>query len=450
MSDTAAVIRKKRRPFYTDLSFQVFVGMVLGVLVGWLRPHVGAALEPLGEAFIRMITMVIGPIVFCTVVHGIAVVRDLKKVGRIALKAIVYFELATTLALVIAMVVTNLLAPGSGMHIDPSKLDASAVKSIAGHAHHVETTAQFLLEIIPRTVFDAFTRGDILEILFFSVLFAGGLASLGDRAQPVLDVIDATQRALFWIIGIAMKFAPIAAFGSIAYTVGKFGLHSLLSLGKLIGVFYFICVLFIVLVLLPVAMWARFSLIKMMRYIGEELLLVIGTSSSETVFPQLTRKLTQLGCDESVVGIVLPTAYSFNHDGTCLYFAAASIFLAQATNTPLDWTHQLGLLAVLLLTSKGAAGISGAALPVLAITLAATNTIPVASIALILGVHRVLSAAFVFTNITGNAVATIVVAAWENALDRTRLRAELDAGYVPEPLPDLIAEPVPVRLLSTT
>jgi aerobic C4-dicarboxylate transport protein len=444
MTAAAPAVRRVRQPLYKDLSFQVFAGMVLGVALGWLKPHWGAAMGPLGDAFIRVITMVIGPIVFCTVVHGITMVRDLKKVGRIALKAIIYFEVATTLALVIALVVTNLLAPGAGMNVDPSKLDAASVKDIAVHARHVQTTAQFLLEIIPRTIFDAFARGDILEILFFSILFAGGLASIGDRAKPMIDVIDATQRALFWIIGVAMKFAPIAAFGAIAYTVGKFGPHSLLSLGKLIGVFYLICALFIVLVLLPVAIWARFSLWKMMRYIGEELLLVIGTSSSETVFPQLTRKLEQLGCDESVVGLVLPTAYSFNHDGTCLYFAAASVFLAQATNTPLDVPHQLGLLFVLLLTSKGAAGISGAALPVLAITLAATNTIPVAGIALILGVHRVLSAAFVFTNITGNAVATIVVAAWEKALDRTRLRTELDAGYIPEPLPETTAaEPVP-------
>jgi aerobic C4-dicarboxylate transport protein len=446
MPDVAAVAPRARKPLYKDLSFQVLVGMVLGILLGWLKPHWGVAMEPLGDAFIRLITMVIGPIVFCTVVHGITMVRDLKKVGRIALKAIVYFEVATTLALVIALVVTNLLHPGSGMNVDPSKLDAASVKGIAAQGKHAETTIQFLLEIIPRTVFDAFARGDILEILFFSVLFAGGLASIGERAQPMIDVIDATQRALFWIIGVAMKFAPLAAFGAIAYTVGKFGIASLLSLGKLIGVFYLICALFFVLVLLPVATWARFSLWKMMRYIGEELLLVAGTSSSETVFPQLTRKLTQLGCDESVVGLVLPTAYSFNHDGTCLYFAAASVFLAQATNTPLDLSHQLGLLLVLLLTSKGAAGISGAALPVLAITLAATNTIPVAAIALILGVHRVLSSAFVFTNITGNAVATIVVAAWENALDRVRLRNELDAGYAPEPLP---VEPIAPRLIAS-
>jgi len=366
-------------------------------------------------------------------VHGIAEAHDLKKVGRVALKAIIYFEVATTAALIIALVVANLLQPGVGMNIDPAKLDAGSVKDLAAATQHVQTTAEFLLQIIPKSVFDAFARGDILEILFFSILFAGGLAALGERAEPVIQVVDVTAKSLFWIIGVAMRFAPLASFGAMAFTVGAFGFGSLLSLGKLIAVFYLICFLFFVLVLWPVSLWARFSLWKMMRYIGEELLLVIGTNSSETVFPQLTQKLTKMGCNQTVVGLVLPTAYSFNHDGTCLYFAAASVFLAQATNTPMDWQHQLGLLAVLLLTSKGAAGVSGAALPVLAITLAASNTIPVASIALILGIHRILAAAFVFTNIAGNSVATIVVAAWENALDRNRLKAELDNGYLPTP-----------------
>jgi aerobic C4-dicarboxylate transport protein len=430
---TAGAAMAKRRPFYRDLSFQVLVGMVVGVIFGWLYPKWGVDMKPFGDAFIRMIQMVIGPVIFCTVVHGIAEVRDLKKVGRIALKAIVYFEVATTAALIIAMVVVNLLQPGVGMNIDPAKLDANSVKSIATAAKHVETTSAFLLQIIPKSIFDAFARGDILQILFFSVLFAGGLAALGDRAEPVTKVVETASRSLFWIIGAAMKFAPLASFGAMAFTVGQFGFGSLVSLGKLVGTFYLICFLFFILVLLPVATWARFSLWKMMRYIGEELLLVIGTSSSETVFPQLTQKLSKMGCDESVVGLVLPTAYTFNHDGTCLYFAAASVFLAEATNTPMDWQHQLGLLLVLLLTSKGAAGVSGAALPVLAITLAASNTIPVASIALIIGIHRLLSSAFVFTNITGNAVATIVVAHWENALDRKKLKAELDTGYVPAP-----------------
>jgi aerobic C4-dicarboxylate transport protein len=430
---TAAAPTRKRRPFYRDLSMQVIAGMVIGVAFGWLYPKLGVDMKPFGDAFIRLIQMVIGPVIFCTVVHGIAEAHDLKRVGRVAIKAIFYFEIATTAALIIGLVTTNLFAPGAGMNIDPAKLDPGSVKDITSATQHVQTTAEFLLQIIPKSVFDAFARGDILQILFFSVLFAGGLAALGDRAEPVLTVVELTSRSLFWIIGVAMKFAPLASFGAMAFTVGQFGFGSLLSLGKLIAVFYLICFLFFVLVLWPVSIWARFSLWKMMRYIGEELLLVIGTNSSETVFPQLTQKLTKMGCDESVVGLVLPTAYSFNHDGTCLYFAAASVFLAEATNTPMDWQHQLGLLLVLLLTSKGAAGVSGAALPVLAITLAASNTIPVASIALIIGIHRFLAAAFVFTNITGNSVATIVVAAWENTLDRNRLKAELDNGYVPSP-----------------
>jgi aerobic C4-dicarboxylate transport protein len=434
------VAPKKRRPFYYDLSFQVLAGMVLGIAMGWLYPHAATTMKPLGDAFIRLIQMVIGPIIFCTVVHGIAGVRDLKKVGRIAIKALIYFEVVTSLALIIGLVVTNLLQPGAGMNIDPTTLDSASVQVFANQAKHVVSISEFLLDVIPASAINGFARGDILQILFFSVLFACGLTAIGEAGRPVVDVIGGASKALFWIVGLAMKFAPLAAFGAMAFTVGQFGFASLLSLGKLIVVFYLICAIFFAIILLPVTVWARFSLWKLMRYIGEELLLVLGTSSSETVFPQLTRKLRRLGCDESVVGLVLPTAYTFNHDGTCLYFAAATVFLAQATNTPTDWQHQLGLLAILLLTSKGAAGVSGSALVVLAVTLAANDTIPVSSIALILGIHRILSAAFVFTNIAGNSVATIVVAYWESALDRNRLDAELDAGYQPSAPAELAAE----------
>lgn len=427
---------RKRRPFYRDLSFQVMVGMIIGIGLGWLYPHTATAMKPFGDAFIKMIQMVIGPIIFCTVVHGIAGVRDLKKVGRIAIKALIYFEVVTSLALVIGLVVANLLQPGAGMNIDPASLDGTSVQVFANQAKHVVGISEFLLDVIPASAINGFARGDILQILFFSVVFGCGLAAIGEAGRPAVDVIEGASKALFWIVGLAMKIAPIAAFGAMAFTVGQFGFGSLLSLGKLIVEFYLTCAIFFLIILWPIAAWARFSLWKLLRYIGEELLLVIGTSSSETVFPQLTRKLRRLGCDESVVGLVLPTAYTFNHDGTCLYFAAATVFLAQATNTPMDWHHQLALLAILLLTSKGAAGVSGSALVVLAVTLAASDTIPVASIALILGIHRILSAAFVFTNIAGNSVATIVVAYWESALDRTRLAAELNAGYQPtaEPL----------------
>lgn len=419
----------QKRAFYRDLSFQVFVGMGLGVALAFFYPNVGMMMQPLGDAFIRIIQMVVGPIIFCTVVSGIASVGDMKKVGRVAIKALFYFEVVTSLALVIGLVVINVMKPGVGMNIDVQTLNASAVDSYVTNARHVVSTSEFLLNIIPKTMVSAFANGDILQVLCVSVLFGFGLAATGERAKPMLNLVDSFSSGLFWIIGLAMKISPIAAFGAIAFTVSKFGFGSLASLGKLIIEFYFTCALFFILILLPIAYWNGFSLLKLMKYIRAELLLVIGTSSSESVFPQLVQKLEQLGCEKSVVGIVLPTSYSFNHDGTCLYFAAVAVFLAQATNTALLWQDQLALLAVLLLTSKGGAGVSGSAIAVLAATLAATNAIPVSSIALILGIHRVLSSAFVFTNIAGNAVATIVIANWERALDRTKLTAELAHGY---------------------
>jgi aerobic C4-dicarboxylate transport protein len=420
----------KRKPFYRDLSFQVFAGMVLGVAFGAIWPEAGQAMKPFGDAFIKLIQMAIGPIIFCTVVHGIAGARDMKSVGRVAIKALIYFEVVTSVALVIGMVVGNLWQAGAGMHVDAALLDPDAVKAyVSGRGKQPVGAVEFLLNIIPSTAIDGFAKGDILQILFFSVVFAAGLAAAGDAGKPVLGVIEGISKALFWIIGFAMRFAPIASFGAMAFTVGQFGLGTLGSLGSFIAEFYLTCALFILAILWPVSNWAGFSMFRLMRYIRAELLLVIGTSSSETVFPQLTQKLTRLGVREEVVGLVLPTAYTFNHDGTCLYFAAATVFLAQATDTPLDWQHQLGLLAVLLLTSKGAAGVSGAALVVLAITLAASNTVPVAAMALIIGIHRLLSSAFVFTNIIGNAVATVVVGRWENALDQRTLEHELAEGY---------------------
>lgn len=418
-----------RKPLYRDLSLQVLFGMALGVAFGALWPSWGQAMKPLGDAFIKLIQMVIGPIIFCTVVHGIAGARDMKSVGRIAIKALIYFEVVTSIALVIGMLVGNLWQAGTGMHIDPALLDGNLVTAYtSGHGNKPVGAVEFLLNVIPSSAIDGFAKGDILEVLFFSVLFAVGLAAAGDAGKPVLGLIEGTTKALFWIVGFAMRFAPIASFGAMAFTVGQFGLGTLASLGSFIAEFYATCALFILLVLWPLSLWAGFSLPKLMRYIRPELLLVIGTSSSETVFPQLTEKLTKLGIREEVVGLVLPTAYTFNHDGTCLYFAAATIFLAQATGAPLDWTHQLGLLAVLLITSKGAAGVSGAALVILATTLAASHAVPVAAMALIIGIHRLLSSAFVFINITGNAVATVVIGRWENALDGPTLRRELAEG----------------------
>jgi aerobic C4-dicarboxylate transport protein len=422
---------RRRKRFYNDLSFQVLAGMVLGVGLAMWRPNLAAEMKPFGDAFIKLIQMVVGPIIFCTVVRGIAGMRDLEKVGRIAIKAIFYFEAVTSVALVIGLVVANLLHPGSGLHLDPAVFNAAGGKAqgYAAEGQHAANLGEFLLDIIPATAVAGFAKGDVLQILFFSVLFACGLATAGDAGKPVLDVVDGAAKAMFWIIALIMKFAPIAAFGAIAFTVAKFGVASLMSLGALVGEFYLTCLIFIVLVLFPISLWARFSLWRLMGYIREELLLVLGTSSSESVFPQLTAKLTRLGAEESVVALVLPTAYSFNHDGTCLYFAAASVFLAQATHTAMTWQQQVGLLVILLITSKGGAGVSGSALAVLAITLAATKTIPVGSMALILGIHRVLSAAFVFVNIVGNSVATLVIARWERALDRDRLSAELSAGH---------------------
>jgi aerobic C4-dicarboxylate transport protein len=420
-------LTSQRHPLYRDLTFQVVVGIVLGVLVGVVWPNIGAALKPLGDIFIRLIQMVVGLIIFCTVTHGIASVRDMGKVGRIALKAMVYFELVTSVALVIGLVAVNVLKPGVGMHVDLATL-----KQGMDATDHVATAPQgfgdFLTNLVPTSALGAFSRGDILQVLLFSVLFACGLASLGEKAQPVLRVVDATQLALFWIIRQVMKIAPIAAFGAIAFTTAKFGAASLLPLAKLVGVFALTCAAFLLLVLAPISYVCGFSLLKLMRYIREELVLVLGTSSSESVFPQLTEKLTRLGVNESVVGMVLPTAYSFNHDGTCLYFAAVTVFLAQATDTALGWQGQLGLLLILLVTSKGGAGVSGSAIAVLTMTLAATKTIPVSSVALILGVHRILSAGFVFVNIVGNCVATVVVGRWEQAVDREQLQKELHAG----------------------
>lgn len=418
----------KARPkrFYEDLTFQVLAGMALGVAVGALAPDIGTQLRPLGDLFIRLIQMVVGLIIFCTVTHGIASVRDLGKVGRIAIKAIFYFEVVTSIALVIGLVMINLLRPGVGMHIDPASLH---VPGEAVHPAAHMSLGEFMLNLVPSSAVDAFAKGEILQILVFSVLFACGLASLGDKAKPVLTVVDTVSQALFWVIRVAMKIAPIAAFGAIAFTVAKFGLASLVPLAALIGEFYLTCAIFIAVVLGSIAWYAGFSLAKLMRYVREELVLVIGTNSSESVFPQLTAKLKRLGVEESVVGLVLPTAYSFNHDGTCLYFAAVSVFLAQATGTAMGWHDQLALLFVLLVTSKGGAGVAGSAIAVLAMTLAATKAIPVNSIALILGIHRVLASAFVFTNIAGNCVATIVVGKWENAVDIEQLHRELDQGY---------------------
>jgi aerobic C4-dicarboxylate transport protein len=360
-------------------------------------------------------------------VSGIAHMADMAKVGRVAIKALLYFEVITTFALIIALVAVNIWRPGVGMNIDPATLNASLVEPYVKQTAAVGLVP-FLMNIIPQTFVGAFAEGNILQVLFIAVLCGFALIWLGERAKPVTDVVDAGGKMIFGIVNIVMWAAPLGAFGAIAFTVGKFGIASLSSLGQLIGGFYVVCIIFIVIVLGPIAALSGFSLWKLIRYIKDEILVCIATTSSETVLPRIIAKMEAAGCEQSIVGLVIPTGYSFNLDGTCLYLVTAAVFLAQATNTHLDIEHQIGLIIILLVTSKGAAGIAGAAFVVLAATLAATGTIPVASVALVLGIHRLMSQGLTPTNLIGNAVATIVIARWENALDTARLKQVLEAG----------------------
>jgi aerobic C4-dicarboxylate transport protein len=421
---TQSTAAARRAPFYKDMSVQVFAGMILGAAIGHFWPQTSGFMSTLGDLFIRLIAMFVGLIIFCAVVHGIATVREARRVGRVAIRALIYFEVVTTFALIIGLVTINVLAPGKGAHFDLSGVPTHALDAYQRTAESI-SAGGFLLSIVPHTVMSAFTDGNVLQVVFLSVLFAFGLLAIGDRGRPMIDMIEITKLTVFKIIGYIMWLAPIGAMGAIAATVGKFGIGSLTTLGALVGEFYLTCLLFIVLVLLPIAWWNGINLLSLVRYIRAELLLVFGTSSSESVFPQLVQKLTALGCDESIVGLVLPTGYAFNHDGTCLYFATVAIFLAQATGIDLSLTQQLGLLGILLVTSKGGAGVAGSAIVVLVSTLAATGTIPVAAVGLILGVHRLLSSAFVSVNILGNALATIVIAQWEGAVDRKLLATGL-------------------------
>src|SRR5665213_1103487 len=428
IADTAGATpasQRRRAPFYRDMSVQVFAGMLFGALIGYVWPQSAAWMSTLANLFIRLIAMFVGLIIFCAVVHGIATVREAKRVGRVAIRALIYSEVVTSFALVIGLVTINFLGPGKGMHVDLAGVSAAALEPYLHTAQQISASG-FLLSIVPHTALSAFTEGNVLQVVFLSVLFAFGLLALGPRGKPMVDMIEITKLTVFQIIGYIMWLAPLGAMGAIAFTVGKFGIGSLASLGALVGEFYLTCLLFIVAVLGPIAWWNGVNLWSLTRYIRTELLVVFGTSSSESVFPQLVEKLTALGCDESIVGLVLPTGYAFNHDGTCLYFAAVAIFLAQATGIDLSLTQQLGLLGILLITSKGGAGVAGSAIVVLVSTLAATHTIPVAAVGLILGVHRLLSSAFVAVNILGNALATIVIAKSEGALDGAVLETELD------------------------
>jgi aerobic C4-dicarboxylate transport protein len=427
----AGVASRGRFGILGKLWLQVLVGMLAGVLLGHYAPDVGASMKPLGDAFIALIRMLIGPVIFCTVVHGIARMNDMARVGRVALKAIVYFELVTTVALVFALVGVNLVKPGAGMNIDPHALDAKAVAGYVATAHQ-QSVQDYLLHIIPTTFVSAFTASEVLPVLFVSVLFAFALALAGDAGKPVLAVVESASQVFFRMVGLVMWAAPLGAFGALAFTVGKFGWGSLVQLGALIGEFYAVSALFVAIVFGLIARSVGVSLWRLMGFIREELLVTAATTSSETVLPALMKKLEAAGCEESVVGLVVPTGYSFNLDGTCLYLATASVFLAQATNTPLALPAQIGLVLVLLLTSKGAAGVAGAAFVVLAGTLGAVGHVPVTSVALVLGIHRLMAEALTFVNVVGNALAAIVVSKSEHAVDLDRLQATVG---IRRPLP---------------
>jgi aerobic C4-dicarboxylate transport protein len=414
-----------RKPLYSHLYAQVLTAIILGILLGYFYPQLGEQMKPFGDAFIKMIKMLIAPIIFCTVVHGIAGMEDLKRVGRVGIKALIYFEVVTTLALIVGLVIVNILQPGAGMNVDAKAIDTKSIQIYTTKAGQ-QGTVEFFLNIIPATVVGAFAEGEILQVLFFAILFAFALSLLGERGKPLLNLIDIVSHALFGVVGIIMRVAPLGAFGAMAFTIGKYGVGSLVSLGHLMAAFYITCLIFIFGVLGSIAWLAGFSIWKFIKYIKEELLIVLGTSSSESVLPRMIAKLENLGCKETVVGLVIPTGYSFNLDGTCIYLTMAAIFLAQATNTELTLWHQIGIIAMLLLTSKGAAGVTGSGFIVLAATLSSVGTIPVASIALILGVDRFMSEARALTNLIGNGVATIVVAKWEGALDEKRMRQHLE------------------------
>jgi len=410
---------------FKSLYVQVLIAIVIGVTLGHLYPETGAAMKPLGDGFIKLIKMIIAPIIFCTVVVGIAGMEDMKKVGKTGGYAILYFEVVSSIALVIGLIIVNVAQPGAGMNVDPATLDAKAIAQYAAPGQMQSTTA-FLLNIIPTSVVDAFAKGDMLQVLFFSVLFGYALHAFGERGKPVFVLIERLSHVLFGIVGVIMKVAPIGAFGAMAFTIGKHGVGSLAQLAQLMGAFYLTCLVFIFGVLGSIAAVHGFNIWKFIKYIKEELFLVLGTSSSESALPRLMAKMENLGAQKSVVGLVVPTGYSFNLDGTSIYLTMAAVFIAQATNTPLDLTQQITLLAILLLTSKGAAGVTGSGFIVLAATLSAVGTVPVAGLALILGIDRFLSEARALTNFIGNGVATLVVAKWCKALDSERMTQVLN------------------------
>ena len=415
---------------FGKIYLQVVIAILLGVAVGHVFPAFGTALKPLGDGFVKLIRMLLAPIVFGTVVLGIARMGDMREVGRVGLKAIIYFEIVSTMALVIGLIIVNLVQPGAGMHVDPATIDTKSIADYTAAAHK-QSPLDFLFNIIPSSVVDSFARGDMLQIILFSVLFGLALAPVRERARPLLDVLDVLMTGLFGIVGMVMRLAPLGAFGAMAFTVGRYGLGSLTSLGQLMVSVYAATLIFIFGVLGAIARWNGFSLWKFLKFIRDEIFIVFGTSSTETVLPQMMAKLEHLGCAKPVVGLVLPAGYTFNADGTSIYLSMAAIFVAQATGTHLTIGDQILVLAVLLLTSKGSAGVAGAGFVTLAATLASMDKIPVAGLVLLLGVDRFINEARAVTNLIGNGVATLVVARWEHALDEDRAHRVLNGEVVP-------------------
>ncbi|TDR33177.1 dicarboxylate/amino acid:cation symporter [Hydromonas duriensis] len=418
-----------KEPLYKSLYVQVIVAIVVGVLLGHFLPSTGEAMKPLGDGFIKLIKMMIAPIIFCTVVVGIAGMEDMKKVGKTGGYALLYFEIMSTIALIVGLVIVNVIQPGVGMNVDPAALaiDAKKMDTVNGYAKTgLGSTTDFFLNIIPSTVTDAFAKGEMLQVLLFALLFGFALHRFGGRGTLIFDFIEKLSHVLFVIIGYIMKLAPIGAFGAMAFTIGKYGIQSLSSLAALMGSFYATCLFFIFVVLGVVARIHGFSIVKFIKYIKEELLIVLGTSSSESVLPRMMAKMENAGAKKSTVGLVIPTGYSFNLDGTAIYLTMAAVFLAQATNTPMNLMQQLTLLAVLLVTSKGAAGVTGSGFIVLAATLSAVGSVPVAALALILGIDRFMSEARALTNLIGNGVATLVVSKWVGDLDVKRMNRVLN------------------------
>ncbi|AML56145.1 Aerobic C4-dicarboxylate transport protein [Serratia rubidaea] len=414
-----------KKNIFKSLYFQVLMAITLGVLLGHFYPDLGAQMKPLGDGFVKLIKMIIAPVIFCTVVTGIAGMESMKAVGRTGAIALLYFEIVSTIALIIGLVVVNVVQPGAGMNVDPASLDAKAVAVYAEQASQ-QGIIPFLLDIIPGSVIGAFASGNILQVLLFAVLFGFALHRLGEKGQLIFNVIESFSNVIFGIINMIMRLAPLGAFGAMAFTIGKYGVGTLVQLGQLILCFYLTCILFVVVVLGTIARANGFSIFKFVNYIKEELLIVLGTSSSESALPRMLDKMERLGCKKSVVGLVIPTGYSFNLDGTSIYLTMAAVFIAQATNAHMDIMHQITLLVVLLLSSKGAAGVTGSGFIVLAATLSAVGHLPVAGLALILGIDRFMSEARALTNLVGNGVATVVVAKWCNQLDRQQLRDTLN------------------------